>query len=179
MNNKVADSTALGYACIFIASWITGLVDAGWFAPPVPYIGVVFLLFIGGILVPVSGVFSFINKDKIQGTLFVFLGGVYFSLAYYFMNANASNHMVPAYSGWVTLAFVIVFFYLWLAELKGDMFKQLFLLGLWLSILAFTIYYWTMVMTFNIIGGYLSLIIALLAAYISFKNLTAASEANT
>ena len=99
-----------------------------------------------------------------------------FSLALYYMTVGQSNHMIPAFIGWVAFTLAVIYFILWMAVLKGDLYKQLFLLGLWLSLLSFSIFGWTSQVVFDIIGGYISLVTALIAAYIAAQELWASGE---
>jgi len=73
--------------------------------------------------------------------------------------------------GWVEIVWAIFFFYLWLGVMRKGVFVNLFMLGLWLTFLALAIGNWTMALFLVYVAGYLGLITALLAGWLSARNI--------
>lgn len=168
MNNKFSGFITLGYASIFISFWLGSMVFAGWVSFAAMQEGAVILMILG-IVAAIAGVFSFFTNDKLEGTLFLIFGTYIFSFMLRFiMYPNlAANSKNASFDGWIVLLFAIVFFYLWLASFKGNMYRQLFLLLLWLSMLALAISNWFSITFFMYIAGYLGLIASLFAGWCS------------
>ena len=59
------------------------------------------------------------------------------------------------------------FAYVWVGSFKAGIVRMLFLLGLWLTLLALAIAMWFGLTGFAMLGGYLGLITAILAAIVS------------
>lgn len=178
MNNKLASSTAIGYGGIFIAGWMISMIDAGWFAAPIPHGGVITAMIVGGILVALAGIMSFFNGKTLEMTVFLGLSALFFSFSLSITTASGmSSSMFSAYGGWMDLVWAIFFAYLWIASFGAGFFKNLFLLGIWLLLLLYAIANWIMSPGLDIVGGYVALIAALIAGYISMSEIISANKA--
>ncbi|MGH7071390.1 MAG: hypothetical protein ACREFO_15440 [Acetobacteraceae bacterium] len=62
-----------------------------------------------------------------------------------------------------------VLFFVWLGSFKAGLIRMLFLLGLWLTLLALAVGEWTVLHGITMLGGYLGLVTAILAAIVSAK----------
>lgn len=180
MNNKLASSTAIGYAGIFIAGWMVSIIDAGWFAAPMPHDGVITVMIVGGILVALAGIMSFFQGKTLEMTVFLGLGALFFSFALSVTTASGMNsNMFSAYDGWLDLVWAVFFACLWIASFGAGLFKNLFLLGLWILFLIGAISNWAMSPGIQIIAGYVSLVTALIAGYILLNEIISANKATS
>jgi succinate-acetate transporter protein len=180
MNNKFSGFITLGYASIFISFWLGSMVFAGWTTFAALQDGAVILMILG-IVTAISGIFSFFTNDKLECTLFLIFGTYIFSfmLRFIMYPKLAANSNLASFDGWITLLIAIVFFYLWLASFKGSMYRQLFLLLLWLSMLAIAITNLFSITFFMYIGGYLGLIASLFAGWYSATTILKSDDVPT
>jgi hypothetical protein len=72
-----------------------------------------------------------------------------------------------SYGGWYFFVWTLFFAWVWFGSLKADLQRMLFLLALWLTLLALAIGDWTGIHGFTLAGGYLGLITSILAAITS------------
>ena len=72
-----------------------------------------------------------------------------------------------SYIGWYAIIWAVCFFYVWLAALKVDLLRMLFLLGLWLTLLALALNFWGVGRVLVEIGGYLGLTTSIIAFLVS------------
>jgi hypothetical protein len=100
----------------------------------------------------------------------IFFGGagLFWSDYVYSTAVNANNSMDPAsYTGWYAFIWAVFFCYVWLGSFKSGITRMLFLLGLWLTLLALAIGNWGNLHSIILIGGYLGLVTSILAAITS------------
>lgn len=175
MNGKIADSTALGYIGIFISTWMLGMVDAGWFSS-VPHWGFYTVLIVGGIGVSIAGILSFLNNDKVQGTLFIFLGVMFFSYSLANLSVSAGGEGSAGYSAWIDLVIAVIFFIIWMGGKNSGTWKSLYIIGAAVLFVLYAISDGFMLGTLHIIAGYVNLILALIAAFIAFNDLSGSGQ---
>ena len=173
MERKFADSVTLGYACLFITGWLISMINAHWFSLPMEASGAMLIMILGGVVLAIAGIFSYINGDTLNTTLFLVLGALFFSFSLTsLMPANASlAGLYSGFSGWIYVLFAVFIFYLWFSSFGGNMVRNLFLLGLWLTLLALAIASWSTSTGFDVVGGYLGLITSLLAGVVSAESI--------
>lgn len=167
MTSKFPGAVSLGYAILFITLWLFFMPFAGWFSFGSAAAAMPTIMILGGVVLAIAGIFSFFNENKIDTIIFLILGAVNYSFAARFsmMPNLAANSNYSAIDGWIIILLTAVIFLLWLASMKGDTVKQIFLLGLWLAFLAGAIANWFALAIFAYIGGYLGLISSLLAGW--------------
>jgi succinate-acetate transporter protein len=71
------------------------------------------------------------------------------------------------YTGWYLFIWAIYFCYVWFGSFNAGLARLLFLLGLWLTLLALAIGEYFSVHSFTVLGGYLGLITSIIAAITS------------
>ncbi|HKJ34527.1 MAG TPA: acetate uptake transporter [Balneolales bacterium] len=178
MNNKLANPKVLGYAAIFITGWMFSMYNAGWFMKQLPESDLVTGLILGGVVVAVVGILSFIRGETFEMTLFLGLGTFFFVISLANMQSSSLMSEAPmtANAAWLNIVWAAFFFYLWLGVMKKDLFINLFMIGLWLTFLALAIGGWIMAMFLIYIAGYLGLITALLAGWLSAREILMSEE---
>ena len=86
----------------------------------------------------------------------------------YLMAAKASVTADPqSYTGWSIFIWAVFFCYVWFGSFKSGLIRFLFLLGLWLTLLALAIGSWGNLHVVVLLGGYLGLATSILAAIVS------------
>jgi len=168
MNKTFANSETLGYACFFIIGWLISMVYAGWFSLPILHKGVILIMILGGVILAIAGIFSYFDGNTLNTSLFLVFGAFLFSLSLTsIMYSGSSVDMFSGFSAWIFIVFAVFVLYLWIASFGGGIIQNLFLLGLWLTLLALAIANWTSSGFVRIVGGYIGLVTSLLAGYLS------------
>lgn len=173
MERKFGDSVTLGYACLFISGWLISMLNAHWFAPPLDHSGLMLVMILGGVVLAISGIFSYINGDTLNTALFLVFGALLFSFALtsIISPSESSAGVYSGFSGWVYVLFSVFAFYLWVGSFGGSTARNIYLLGLWLTLLALAIANWAASPGLDIIGGYLGLATSLFAGYVSAEGI--------
>ncbi len=150
----------VGFMCLGLAGWMISMANAGWFEKVYP--GGTSLLLPFSIVLAVVGILAFVDQRTLDAV--IFLGGAGFLWS---QHLGAGSAQPAHYVGWYAIIWAVYFFYLWLAALKADMVRMLFLLGLWLTLLAIALDYWGLGHLLMVIGGYIGLATSVLAIIVS------------
>lgn len=142
--------------------------SVGWFAAP--YAHGLALLAPLSILMGVMGILCFIDLQALDAVIFFGGAGLFWSERAAFVTLSATGGAEPAsYAGWYAIVWAVYFFCLWLGAFRQEVVRMLFLFGTWLTLLAVAIGFWGPWHVFMLIGGYLGLITAVLAAIVSAR----------
>jgi uncharacterized protein len=164
MNAKLANPAPLGLAGFAFTTWMLSMVNVGWFDAKSMGLVLALALAYGGTAQMVAGVLEF-PRGNTFGTVAFFSYGAFwwsFALFVYFFSAG-----VPAaFVGWYLFVWGIFTFYMWIASLKANTALMLVFLALWITFLFLALGEWGLT-AFHTIGGYMGLITAVLAFYLS------------
>ncbi len=166
MNNKSVSTATIGYMCLALALWMISMPAAGWYdrmyaAGP----GTMAAL---GALLTIMGILAFVHGRALDSIIFFGGSGLFW--------ADYLSHAIPipsgaapsSYGGWAAFVWAVFFCWVWVGSFKAGLQRWLFLLGLWLSLLALAIAGWgNGAHVFIRIGGYIGLATAVLAAITS------------
>ncbi|MCL5117155.1 MAG: acetate uptake transporter [Firmicutes bacterium] len=164
MQGKLANPGPLGLAGFAFTTWMLSMINAGWY--PAAGLGLVLALAMayGGTAQMVAGVLEY-KKGNTFGTVAFFSYGAFwwsFALFAHFFGAG-----VPAvFVGWYLFMWGVFTFYMWIATFKTTMALQLVFLALWVTFILLAIGNWGM-SGMTQVGGYVGLITAILAFYLS------------
>lgn len=168
MNDKSAITSTVGYMCLGLTGWMLSMPNAGWF-DKVHGHGLAMMLPLALVLL-VMGILAFVNERTLDAVIFFGGAGLFWS-GHEYLQALALPSATAAepghYTGWYWFVWAVFFCYVWLGSFKAGLVRLLFLLGLWLTLLALAISAWAGLHAFLILGGYLGLITSILAAVIS------------
>lgn len=140
--------------------------NAGWFDKLYGH-GVV-MMFSLAVILGVMGILAFLNERTLDAVIFFGGAGLFWSSHIYRTAAIPAAGADPGhYAGWYFFIWAVFFCYVWLGSLKAGIERLLFLLGLWLTLLALAIGEWGTLQGFTVLGGYLGLATAILAAITS------------
>ncbi len=163
MNNKTTITSTIGFMCLALTGWMLSMSNAGWFDKPYEH-GLAMMLPLA-IVLGVMGILAFFNERALDAVIFFGGAGLFWSG---FVYRTAVTAMDPSsYSGWYFFIWAVFFCYVWFGSFKAGTTRLLFLLGLWLTLLALAIGDWSNLHGFTLLGGYLGLATAILAAIIS------------
>lgn len=166
MNNKAAITSTVGYMSLALTGWMLSMPNAGWFDKLYGH-GTAMMLPLAFVL-GVMGILAFLNEGTLDAVIFFGGAGLFWS-GHVYLTASASAEAVDPghFSGWYFFIWAVFFCYVWFGSFKAGIERLLFLLGLWLTLLALAIGDWTSLHGFTVLGGYLGLITAILAAITS------------
>jgi uncharacterized protein len=158
MYNKATITSTVGYVCLALPLWMLSMAHAGWFETTYGH-GAAMMLPLSLILV-VIGVLAFVDERTLDAVIFFGGAGLFWSGHEYLLAPAAEpGH----YAGWYWFGWAVFYCYVWFGSFKAGLARLLFLLGLWLTLLALAIGEWTGLHGVTILGGYLGLITAILA----------------
>lgn len=168
MNNKAAITSTVGYMCLALTGWMISMPNAGWFDQVQGHGSA--LLFPLALVLVVMGILAFLSERALDAVIFFGGAGLFWSVHEFLLGevgAGAGAAESPRYAGWYWFIWAVFFCYVWLGSFKAGLERMLFLLGLWLTLLALAIGAWTGLHGFQVLGGYLGLATAILAAITS------------
>jgi succinate-acetate transporter protein len=159
-------TATVGYMCLALSIWMYSMPNAAWFSKL--YGHGIAMLYPLGIVLGVMGILSFIQGRTLDSIIFFGGTGLLWSMQLYFISATTADALDPrSYSGWYYFIWAVFFCYVWIGSFKSGLVRILFLLGLWLTLLAIAIGHWGNLHSIMLVGGYLGLITAILAAITS------------
>jgi succinate-acetate transporter protein len=164
--SKAVATTTVGYMCLALTGWMISMPNASWFSKP--YGHGLAMMYPLAIVLGLMGILSFFQGRGLDAIIFFGGAGLFWSDSIYLTAANAGNALDPqSYAGWYAFIWAVFFCYVWLGSFKSGITRMLFLLGLWLTLLALAIGNWGILHGIIVLGGYLGLITSILAAIIS------------
>lgn len=166
MSNKGVITSTVGYMSLALTGWMLSMPNAGWFDKLYGH-GSAMLLPLALVLA-VMGILAFMNERTLDAIIFFGGAGLFWSEHVYLSALNAAGTQDPAhYTGWYLFIWAVFYCYVWLGSFRAGLERLLFLLGLWLTLLALAIGEWGGLHSITVLGGYLGLITSIIAAIIS------------
>ena len=169
MEAKLANPAPLGLIGFASTTWLLSMVNAGWYDEKSLSVVLAMALVFGGIVQAVAGVLSFFRGNTFGTVAFLSYGAFWISLATFvrFLGGGAPASFV----GWYLFGWGVFSFYMWIATFRHNMVLQLVFLALWITFLLLAVGDWFGVGVSHTAGGYLGLVTALLAGYLSAAEL--------
>jgi succinate-acetate transporter protein len=164
VNNKAVITSTVGYMCLSLTGWMLSMPNAGWFDKLYGH-GVAMMLAMA-IVLGVMGILAFLNERTLDSVIFFGGAGIFWT-GYVYMTSSSGATDPGHYTGWYFFIWSVYFCYVWLGSFKAGLERMLFLLGLWLTLLALAIGEWGDIHFFTVLGGYLGLATSILAAITS------------
>ena len=160
--NRCVTTSTVGYMCLALTLWMASMTTAGWYDRM--YAHGTSLLLPMALGLGVMGILAQLRSRSLDAVVF-------FGSALLLWSAHAASAMGPgepaSYTGWYWAVWAVFFGYVWLGSFHASLPRQLFLFGLTLLLLCGALHLWTDLAFFRVIGGYIGLISALLAALVS------------
>ncbi|HKJ72262.1 MAG TPA: acetate uptake transporter [Gammaproteobacteria bacterium] len=164
MNAKLGNAAPLGLAGFAFTTWMLSMVNAGWFDAKAMGMVLVLAFAYGGTAQMVAAVLEY-GRGNTFGTVAFFSYGAFwwsFALFVHFFGAGVPG----AFVGWYLFMWGVFTFYMWIASLRHNTALMLVFLALWITFLLLALGEWG-IGGFHTLGGYLGLITAILAFYLS------------
>jgi hypothetical protein len=151
--------------CLALTGWMLSMPNAAWFE--VSHGHGTAMLFPMSVVLIVMGILSFLNERTLDAIIFFGGAGLFWAGHQYLAGSGGGSEEPIRYSGWYWFIWAVFFFYVWLGSFSAGAVRMLFLLGLWLTLLALAIGDWIGSHGITVLGGYLGLITSILAAITS------------
>lgn len=161
---KFANPAPLGLAGFAFTTWMLSMHNAGWFGgQDVPMVLALAFAY-GGSAQVLAGLLEFARGNTFGLTAFTSYGAFWWSYALFVI--FFSSKVQPSFIAWYLFLWGVFTFYMWLATFRANKALQLVFLALWVTfvLLAFGIWFAPI---FGKIGGYVGLVTAVLAFYLS------------
>ena len=163
--NRCVTTSTVGYMCLALTLWMVSMSMAGWFSQE--YAHGVDLLTPMAVILAIMGILAHLRARSLDAV--VFFGG---ALLFWTAHAAGGTAGEPAsYVGWYWAMWAVFFGYVWLGSFHDSLPRQLFLLGITLMLLAIALNMWTGLGFFQMIGGYIGLVTALLSGLVSASSI--------
>lgn len=165
MNIKAPNPASLGLAGFALTTWLLSMINAGWFSGESMGMVLAVAFAYGGTAQMIAGLMEIPRGNAFGATAFLSYGAFWWSLALFvlFLHGN-----VPAaFIGWYLFLWGMFTLYMWVATWRAARALQLVFLSLWLTFFVLAASEWTGLALLHHAGGYLGLVTALLAFYLS------------
>jgi succinate-acetate transporter protein len=113
----------------------------------------------------IAGVMELPRGNTFGATAFISYGAFWWSFVLFVLFLH--DKVPAAFVGWYLFMWGVFTFYMWLGTLRGVRAVQLIFLALWITFFLLAAGEWTGMSGLHVAGGYVGLITALLAFYVS------------
>jgi uncharacterized protein len=161
---KLANPAPLGLAGFAFTTWMLSMHNAGWFTGDAVPLVLALAFAYGGTAQVLAGLLEFPRGNTFGLVAFTSYGAFWWSFAL-FVEFFAAK--VPgAFVGWYLFVWGVFTFYMWIATFRANRAVQLVFLALWITfaLLAFGVWFAPIL---SKLGGYVGLVTAVLAFYLS------------
>ncbi len=165
MESKFANPAPLGLIGFASTTWLLSMINAGWVSAD--GLGVVLAMAVayGGTAQALAGILAYIRGNTFATVAFLSYGAFWWSFVL-FVKLFLGKTPEP-FVGWYLFVWGVFTFYMWIASFRHNMVLQLVFLTLWITFFLLAIGKWFGADLIGTLGGYMGLICALLAAYLS------------
>lgn len=177
MENRFANPAPLGLIAFAATTWLLSLVNAGLFgADSLPVVLGMALAF-GGAAQVLAGLMSYVRGNTFATVAFVSYGSFWLSFVAYVHEFGGG---APApFVGWYLFVWGVFTFYMWIASFRHSTALQLVFLTLWITFFLLAGGDLFAMAALHKAGGYLGLVCAGLAAYLSAAEIINADYGRT
>jgi succinate-acetate transporter protein len=165
MNIKAPNPASLGLAGFALTTWLLSMINAGWFGGNAMGMVLAVAFAYGGTAQVLAGLMEIPRGNTFGATAFVSYGAFWWSLALFVLFLHGT---VPAaFIGWYLFLWGVFTLYMWVATWRAARVLQLVFLSLWITFFVLAASEWTGLEWLHHAGGYLGMLTALLAFYLS------------
>jgi succinate-acetate transporter protein len=164
LENKLGNPAPLGLFAFASTTWLLSLVNAGIADGKGLVLVLAMALVFGGTVQAIAGIIAFMRGNTFPGVAFLAYGAFWISLVTY---AKFFGGGAGPFIGWYLFVWGVFSFYMWIASFRHNTALQLTFLALWITFLLLVIGDGFGVPQSTVAGGYLGLVTAALAAYVS------------
>lgn len=172
---RIANPNALGFGVFAILAWTYGMIYAGWFPDATGTVTALDTAILGTYALLVAAIASFLRGETWHAVFFMFWSGLAWGL-----KIQTGETGPEAFLGWSFLTIAVFHFLLaWGAFQRRELGRgrTLVALGEGLVFLSFALAGWGLSKVFWVLGGYVALLTALVAFWITAQEIGVAGEA--
>ena len=165
MNIKTPNPASLGLAGFALTTWLLSMINAGWFSGNAMGMVLAVAFAYGGTAQALAGLMEIPRGNTFGATAFLSYGAFWWSLALFVLFLHGT---VPAaFIGWYLFLWGVFTLYMWVATWRAARVLQLGCRSLWITCFVLAVSEWTGLEWLHHAGGYLGMLTALLAFYLS------------
>lgn len=165
MESKLGNPAPLGLIGFASTTWLLSMVNAGWFDEKSMPVVLAMALVYGGVAQALAGILAYVRGNTFATVAFLSYGAFWISFVS-FIKIFGGTAPEP-FLGWYLFVWGVFTFYMWIATFRHNMVLQLVFLTLWITFLLLAVGAWFGLAASHVAGGYVGLVCALLAAYLS------------
>jgi len=162
---KFSNPASLGLAGFALTTWLLSMINAGWFSGESMGLVLAVALAYGGTAQAIAGIMELPRGNTFGATAFLSYGAFWWSFALFVLFLH--DKVPEAFVGWYLFLWGVFTFYMWLASLRAAKALQLIFLALWITFFLLAAGEWTGIDGVHKAGGYMGLLTAALAFYLS------------
>ncbi len=166
---KLLNPAPLGLAGFALTTWLLSMINVGWFSGASMGLVLACALAFGGTAQAVAGLMEVPRGNTFGATAFLGYGAFWWSFALFVLFLH--DKVPPAFVGWYLFLWGVFTFYMWLATFRSPRVLQFIFLALWITFGLLAAGEWMGSTLFQIAGGYMGLVTAALAFYLSAADL--------
>ncbi|MFC5427544.1 acetate uptake transporter [Paraburkholderia denitrificans] len=162
---KFPNPAPLGLAGFALTTWLLSMINAGWFSGEAMGMVLAVALAFGGTAQMIAGVMELPRGNTFGATAFTAYGAFWWSFALFvlFLHDKVPAGMVA----WYLCLWGVFTFYMWLSTFRSPRVLQAIFFVLWITFFLLAAGDWTGSAALHAAGGYMGLLTAVLAFYLS------------
>ena len=162
---KYPNPAPLGLAGFALTTWLLSMINAGWYSGDALNLVLACALAYGGTAQLIAGVMELPRGNTFGATAFISYGAFWWSFALFVLFLH---DQVPAtFVGWYLFLWGVFTFYMWIGTFRSPKVLQAIFLALWITFFLLAAGDWTGSGLLRMMGGYMGLVTAVLAFYLS------------
>ncbi|GLQ99750.1 acetate uptake transporter [Dyella mobilis] len=162
---RFSNPAPLGLAGFALTTWLLSMINAGWFNGDSMGMVLAVAMAYGGTAQIIAGIMELPRNNTFGATAFVSYGAFWWSFALFVLFLH--DKVPAAFVGWYLFAWGVFTFYMWIGSLAAARALQLIFLALWITFFLLAAAEWTGIGALHAAGGYVGLLTAILAFYLS------------
>ncbi|WP_235993610.1 acetate uptake transporter [Paraburkholderia solitsugae] len=155
----------MGLAGFALTTWLLSMINAGWFSGESMGLVLACALAYGGTAQAIAGMMELPRGNTFGATAFLSYAAFWWSFALFVLFLH--DKVPPAFVGWYLFLWGVFTFYMWLATFRSPRALQFIFLALWITFGLLAGGEWTGSGLVRMAGGYMGLVTAALAFYLS------------
>jgi uncharacterized protein len=164
-SRQFSNPAPVGLAGFALTTWLLSMINAGWFTGDSMNMVLAVALAYGGTVQMIAGIMELPRGNTFGTTAFLSYGAFWWSFALFVLFLH--DKVPGAFVGWYLFMWGVFTFYMWIGTLPGARALQLVFLALWITFFLLAAGEWTGMSGLHVAGGYVGLITAVLAFYLS------------
>ncbi|MBD8898761.1 acetate uptake transporter [Rhodanobacter sp. DHG33] len=174
---KFSNPAPLGLAGFALTTWLLSMINAGWFSADGMGLVLACALAYGGTAQAIAGVMELPRGNTFGATAFLSYGAFWWSFALFVLFLH--DKVPAAFVGWYLCLWGVFTFYMWLGTFRAPRALQLIFLALWITFFLLAAGEWTGMAGLHQTGGYMGLLTAIFAFYLSAAEIVNDSQQRT